>query len=149
MSSAAGKVAEFIEDCISETLLNVKPSPHFYDTTKFNENNSKVYSVRVGPVSSTNGVIGSVTVNQSFSVELTRSYKTIENSDQKLREEIDNLFSDNEKIMQRLSLRNSSDVQILVISGFTSNEPQIDREKKFVSIEYTYTIQYRMKLIRE
>lgn len=146
MSSGAGLVVQYIEQSIAESIPGVRRSPFTYSPEKNNENDLFVYAVRTGPLNAQNQVNRTMNVTQSFEIELIRSFKEVGNGDAELVTSIESLYSDHEKLFQKLSLRNSTEFRILNISDFSSSGPEIDRTKKTASLTYTYRIHYRKEI---
>lgn len=135
----------FIETNILGVLPDMDASPNYYN---LNDNDSKkinnTYSVRPLDANAIAGTIKSATYEQPFEVEITRNFSNPRQGDAPLRAAIEALFIDHQLITKQLSLKKSS--MILLVGVPNKGAPNIDEQNKFVSVTYTYPIQYRETL---
>lgn len=140
--SIVSDVINFIETGVEAVVPTIAKSPHYYDTDKNPGIVSQyVYTVTPGPGTPTSGVTRYVTIEQEFKLELTKEYTEEMDNDESIRETIEELYQDNEDIIEELSLRKATN--ILKIGQPYFDTPQVDHNKKTVSIAYTYPITYR------
>lgn len=142
VNSAVGKILTFLEESIELASPALTKSKHYFDFEKNpSTGESHIYAVRPARGSSTDGVTRSVTITQDFEIEISRDYYSSEADDIKLRETIDEIYKDNEKIQKEISLRKNAD--ILQIAPPSFDAPKINENGRSVSIIFTYPVTYR------
>ena len=142
MNSTVGRIIEFLETSILLASPALTKSKHYFD---FEKNPStldlNIFAVRPSRGSSSEGVTRSITINQDFEIEISREYYSSEADDFKLRETIDEIFKDNEKIQKEISLRKNTEILQILPPSFDA--PRINENGRSVSITFTYPIIYR------
>lgn len=140
--SSVQTVVSFIEANIPLVVTGCRPSPHYYDVT---DNDSKKidnsYSIRPLDASPISGTVSHATYTQDFEIEITRNYSDSRSGDTKLREVIELIYIDQQKISKQLSLRRVA--PILLVGVPSKGAPVVDDKNKFVSITFNYPIQYK------
>jgi len=122
-----------------------KKAPHVWLREK-NTDKKPLIAVRPGSGASTSGTNRAVTIDQSFEVELTRTWKPqagLKGSD--LDAQILQMQEDQEKVWRRIFQRrfNAEPSVVLVVSAFDISSPEVDNENNTVSLLVTYQVVYR------
>jgi hypothetical protein len=108
--------------------------------------NSSIFMIRPQGATSANTTNRAITLDHSFDVILSTSYKNIKETDTPLRNAIFALHEDHETIYRFAFLSNFGIPRVLLVSTVDIAEPDIDEENGVVSIVATYTIKYRTEL---
>lgn len=145
VSSVVSEVITLIENGVSASVITLSKSKNYYDLEKNDgEKNRYVYAIRPGSASPVTGVTRSATLEQDFELEISRKFTEVHATDTAIREAIEIIYQDNEKILKELSLRRSGN--ILKVGEPSFSAPEINQTQKFVSITFTYPITYRKQI---
>jgi hypothetical protein len=143
--SKIGEIVTFLEQQIELVLPTIKKSPNYYNLkNNSGAHNNYIYAVLPGNANPVSGTIKSATYQQEFSIRITKDFIDRPHSDDKLREVIEQIYEDNEKIMDAVALRRSP--TILVIEPPTIDRPEVQETEKSVSVTFSYSIQYRKSI---
>jgi hypothetical protein len=144
VSSLTGEIIAFIEASIENAIPSIKQSKHYYDLDKNDSvRNNHIYAVRPSSARSVSGAIRSVTMEQEFEIEISRDYVENGSSDAALRNAINLVYQDNEKILREISLRKTTINNVLKVSEPSFDAPKVNDKQKSVSITFSYPITYR------
>lgn len=147
-SSTVTEITTFLESKIINALSGIKRSPNYFAINNEPElqKYDYVYSVRPNQASPVLGTTGSLTLEQDFEIEIARKIKGNSKNDKEIRESIDLIYQDSEKLFNELSIRASGN--IIVIKPPSYSAPEFDDNSKQVSITFTYPITFRKQISR-
>ena len=141
-SSIVGRIVEFFEIIVRASVPSLSPSSNYYN---FENNPStrdgRVFAVRPGRASVIDGPTKVLTFNQEFELEISRDYFTNEANDTELRDAVDEIYKDNEKIMKELSFQRTDEIINILPPSFDA--PKVNDNGRSVSIVFNYQIIYR------
>jgi len=135
------------------SLTTLLPS---YEQAKFqwemtkNTTKKPVFAVRAVAGSNVSGTNNAITIDQSFEVELMRTWKgQAGTKDSDLDTQIMTMFSDGELVWRSTFLRrlDIDPGQVLLVSVVDISEPAIDNENNTVGLVITFTVKYRTAII--
>lgn len=140
--SSVANIIAFLESSVELSSPALAKSKHYYDFSKNPTTRDKhIYAIRPGAASVVDGTLKSITVRQDFFLEISRDFFLSEADDNKLRETIDAIYADNEKIQKEISFRRLD--EILKINPPSFDAPIMNENGRSVSIIFTYEIFYR------
>ena len=143
--SSVGTILTFIEESIELVVPEITKSSHYYSfLDNPDSRNNHIYAVRPSSASSSVGVTNHSTITQDFDIQIARDYFDHPADDTKLREAVELIYVDAEKILKELSLRKNA--TILIVQPPSFGQPEVDPKNKFVSITFTYPITYRKSI---
>lgn len=147
MDSIVQTLITYLEESVQSAIPTISKSKHYYD---FNKNdsvkNNHIFAVRPSSARNTPGTIRSVTIEQDFEIEISRDYIEKSTDDSSLRNAIDEIYQDNEKIIREISLRRTTLQNILFIGQPSFERPEVNENQKSVSITFTYPVTYRKSI---
>lgn len=142
--SIVSDIIDAIENVITTNLVGYQKSQYIWDTTKNSENrNEKFYAVRSGSASFISGTCRTITLEQSFEVELGDSYKNKRDKDSDANDKIMELYQSHETIYRALMRDNFNIGRVQVVNNLDIDTPLVDNDNKVCKIVATYTIRYR------
>jgi hypothetical protein len=140
--SNVSAVVEFIATKISGLATPPIASRHFYDLSKNDGvKNSFIYAIRPGSADPVSGPVGRRTFEQDFEIEFAKEFKELSTNDEAIRDCVESIHQFGEGLMAAMVGRpvNSN---ILLIKDPSFSKPEVDQNRKSVSITYTYQIQH-------
>lgn len=145
MSSYAGEIISGIEAKIVALLPLFKPSPYYYAVGKNNtKTNSKNYRVYPEEGNFAEGTLRTMAKAQQFTISLTTDYVEKDDHDKAIREAVELLNSAHEKLQVAGMINNFTINRVMSVTTFSFSSPDIDTDNKTVSLNTTFTINYRM-----
>lgn len=141
MSSIVSEILTHFETVIEAQIPSIKKSRHYYGTGKTDDiNNGHTYAIRPGSGSPVSGTLRSVTLEQDFELEITKEYIEKGVNDSSLRAAIETLIANHELVLASIPFHTITAVKKINHPSFSA--PEVDAEKKSVSITFTYPITY-------
>lgn len=130
---------------VEAVIPEYKKAAHVWIREK-NTDKKPTIAVRPGSGASTAGTNRAVTIDQSFELELTRTWKPqagLKGTD--LDAQILQMQEDHEKVWKKIFQRrfNADPSVVLVVSAFDISSPEVDNENNTVSLLVTYQVVYR------
>jgi hypothetical protein len=145
-----------VQQIVTALLTSLGTLLPSYDQAKFqwemtrNTGKKPVFAVRPVAGANVTGTNLAITIDQSFEVELARSWKPQAGTkDTDLDTQVLALFADGETVWRSTFLRrfNIDPGQVLLVSVVDISEPAIDNENNTVALVLTFTVKYRTNLI--
>ena len=144
MSSIVADITTELEKTIKDLFPLKARSKYNWDITKnAHKKYDQIYAVRPGALERVAGTTRTATVDHSFTVILANSFNDSPSSDNELNDRIMALYDDLSELWTAAFRTNFGIQRCLVVSDFSSLEPNIDFENKVVSLEISFTIKYR------
>lgn len=144
--STVEQIKNAIEAYISAFATNYQKSQYVWDPTLNSDSKTKAYyAIRPRAGSFASGTCRTVTVDQDFTLEIGDSYRNKKDDDSDADGKIYDIYQIHETIYKAVMMDNFAVPRVLVVSDFTLDDPQVDKENKSVKIEATFTVKYRME----
>jgi len=142
VSSSVKKIISFLEASVEAAVPSLYKSSYYFDLERnAATREAHIYAIRPGRANPISGTNHSVTLTQDFEIEICREYFASESNDKRLRDAVDEIYRDNEKIQKEISLRRFENILLIEPPSFSA--PEIKPNGRSVSIIFTYPIIYR------
>lgn len=135
-----------LENYVSTIAPTYQKSQYVWDSSLNSDSKTKAYyAVRPRAGTFIAGTCRTVTLEQDFTLEIGDVYRNRKDNDADADEKIYDIYLIHETIYKAVMMDNFNVPRVLVVSNFTLDDPQVDKENKSVKIEATFTIKYRME----
>lgn len=146
MSATVYDIKIAIENYVTAIAPTYQKSQYVWDSSLNSDSKTKAYyAVRPGSGTFIAGTCRTVTLEQDFTLEIGDVYRNKKDNDADADEKIYDIYLIHETIYKAVMMDNFNVPRVLVVSNFTLDDPQVDKENKSVKIEATFTIKYRME----
>jgi hypothetical protein len=144
--STVEEIKNAIEAYVASLAPTYQKSQYIWDSSLNSDSKTKAYyAVRPGASSFVNGTCRTITLDQDFTLEIGDNYRNKKDDDWDADGKIYDIYQIHETIYKAVMMDNFGIPRVLVVSDFSLNDPQVDKENKSVKIEATFTVKYRME----
>lgn len=145
MSSIVHDITTHFETVVEAQVEGITKSRHYYGTNQTDGlNNGHIYAVRPGRGTPVSGTLRNVTLEQEFELEISKKYIERAVGDSEIRDAIETIVQNHEAICAAISFHSINAVKQIKHPSFSA--PEVDAEKKRVSITFTYPVTYQKSI---
>jgi hypothetical protein len=142
--SIVSQIVGAIEGIINANLPAYKASQYVWDTTKNSDSkNRQFYAIRPEAASFVSGTCRTITLEQTFQVELGDSFKNRGDKDTDANDKIMSLYEDHETLYREIMRNNFNIGRVQVVGNLDIDAPEVDNDNKVCRLVANYTIRYR------
>lgn len=141
--SIVEQIKTAIESYISSNLPEFAKAPYNWTVDLNSYSKKRYFAVRTGAATFVNGTCRTITIDQSFEIELSASYNNRGDTENDADSKIMELYAAHETIYRNIMRDNFNIGRVQVVSALDIDAPLVDNENKACRILATYTIKYR------
>jgi hypothetical protein len=137
-------ITEAIEDLITSNLTGFQKSQYTWDTQKNSDSkNENYFAIRPLQAAFISGTCRTITIEQSFEVELGTTFRNKGDKDSDANDKILSLYGSHESLYRSIMRDNFNIGRVQVVGGLDIEAPQVDNDNKVCRIIASYSIRYR------
>lgn len=142
------KITQELSATIETLFSDFTQSRFIWDTTKnFKAANKNYYAIRPLSANFVAGTCRTVTLDQTFEIELGTCFRGGSDSDEDADEKIYSLYEKHQELWLTLMRTNLGIQRVQVISSLDLSQPEVDNENKVCRIIASYSIKHRTEKI--
>ena len=137
-------IVDAIEARVNLEVPTYQRSQYIWDPTKNSDNkNDKYYAIRSGSATFVSGTCRTITIEQSFEVELGDNFRNRRDKDSDANDRIMELYQAHELIYRSIMRDNFNIGRVQVVNNLDIEAPEVDNDNKVCRIVATFTVRYR------